>query len=131
MPMLESMPAVRRIDTNRADLHAFDVVGVVSSADLENLFGLMEAAYALHPHIDLLLRVTDCDGVDLGDVDSETMKEGKANASEHVGRCAVVGDRVGLAAADSLFVISRAVEVKEFGPDEEDAAWTWVGGGPA
>ncbi len=131
MPMLASMPAVRRIDTDRPDLAAFDLVGMVSSADLENLYGLLEAAYALHPQIDLLLRVTDCEGVDIADAAGDTMAEGRDHAGEHVGRCAIVGDKAGIAAAGRLFVTGRSVEVKKFEPSEEDAAWSWVGARPA
>ena len=53
MNFLDTVPAIRRIDTDRDDLFAIDVVGYVSAADAENLFGLLEAAYALHPRIDV------------------------------------------------------------------------------
>jgi hypothetical protein len=49
MDMLEQISVVRRLEVDRHDLQAFDVVGHVSSAAIENLFGLLEAAYALHP----------------------------------------------------------------------------------
>lgn len=127
MPMLASMPTVRRLETDRSDLAAFDIVGMISSADLENLYGLLEAAYLLHPQIDLLLRVTDCEGVDLADAAGDTMSEGKEHAGEHIGRCAIVGDSTGIAAASRLFVTGRSVDVKEFKPDDEDAAWDWLG----
>ena len=58
MKSLDAVPAIRRIDTNRDALFAIDVVGDVSPADAENLFGLLEAAYALHPRIDVLVRLT-------------------------------------------------------------------------
>ncbi|TJV02209.1 MAG: STAS/SEC14 domain-containing protein, partial [Mesorhizobium sp.] len=62
MNYLEDVPAVRRIDTDRDDLFAIDVVGHVTAADAENLFGLLEAAYALHPKIDVLVRLIDHEG---------------------------------------------------------------------
>ena len=68
MNFLESVPAIRRIETDRDDLFAIDVVGHVSAADGENLFGLLEAAYALHPAIDVLVRLVDHDGVDWADI---------------------------------------------------------------
>src|SRR5687768_6180026 len=49
MRPLEPVPAIRRIETDRADLCALDVVGHLTSADLENAFGLLEAAYVGHP----------------------------------------------------------------------------------
>ena len=43
MNSLEPVPAVRRIDTDRDDLCAFEIVGHVTAADVENLFGLLKA----------------------------------------------------------------------------------------
>lgn len=126
MTMLESVPAVRRIDTARRDLHAFDVVGHVSSADVENLFGLLEAACAIDPRIDVLLRIIDNEGFDWREVSPDTMRQGKALASEHVGRCAVVGDRAGLAASRGIFLDAKPVEFREFPSEDEEAAWAWV-----
>ncbi|MEQ1953182.1 STAS/SEC14 domain-containing protein [Mesorhizobium sp. CN2-181] len=126
MNMLEAVPAVRRIDTGRRDLHAFDVVGHVSPADIENLFGLLEAACAIDPRIDVLLRVIDNEGCEWREVSPDTMKQGKTLASEHVRRCAVVGDRAGLAAIHGIFLDAKPVEFREFLADDEDDAWNWI-----
>jgi hypothetical protein len=126
--MLDSVPAVRRIDTGRPDLQAFDIVGHVSTSDIENLFGLLEAAYALHPRNDVLIRLIDIEGVDWADADPETIKQGKADARRHVRRCAIVGEAGAiLAAHGALFLDADPVEVRQFPPDEEDAAWAWLG----
>ena len=130
MNMLESVPAVRRLDVDRRDLYAFDIVGHVSPADVENLFGLLEAAYALSPRIDVLLRVVDNDGVDWDAVAPDTMRQGKALAGEHVRRCAIVGDRDGLDALHGLFLNAKQVEFRQFANAEEPEAWGWVGGQP-
>ena len=92
MNFLQSVPAIRRIETDRDDLFAIDVVGHVSAADAENLFGLLEAAYALHQRIDVLVRLVDHDGVDWTDVSDETLKQGTVHALEHIGRCAAIGE---------------------------------------
>ncbi|TIL79063.1 MAG: STAS/SEC14 domain-containing protein, partial [Mesorhizobium sp.] len=63
MNFLETVPAIRRIDTDRDDLFAIDVVGDVTGADAENLFGLLEAACALHSKIDVLVRLVELGGV--------------------------------------------------------------------
>ncbi len=131
MSMLESVPAVRRIETDRRDLSAFDIVGHVSAADVENLFGLLEAAYAIDTKVDVLLRVVDNEGVDWPEVAADTIEQGKAHAREHVRRCAVVGEREGLAAVQGLFLDAKPVEFRQFTPDEEVAAWSWVSGRPA
>jgi hypothetical protein len=126
MSSLESVPAVRRIETDRRSLHAFDVVGHVSAADIENLYGLLEAAYVLDPQIDVLLRVVDNEGVDWQEVAPDTIRQGKAHAREHVRRCAVVGDRLALAATRGLFLDAAPVDFRQFAPEDEQAAWEWV-----
>ncbi|TIV56233.1 MAG: STAS/SEC14 domain-containing protein, partial [Mesorhizobium sp.] len=58
----------------------------------ENLFGLLEAAYALHPRIDVLVRLTDEESVDWANIAQDTLKQGVAGAMEHVVRCAAIGE---------------------------------------
>ena len=128
MGRLDSVPAVRRIDTERPDLQAFDIVRHVNSADIENLFGLLEAAYALHPRIDVLVRLIDIEGVDWADADPDTIKQGKADARRHVRRCAIVGEPGAiLASRGGLFLDADPIETSQFTPAEEDAAWAWLG----
>jgi hypothetical protein len=127
MAMLESIPAVRRIDTDRDDLFAVDVVGHVSSADVENLYGLLEAAYALHPKIDVLVRLIDHDGVDWAEVDENTVRDGKAHARDHVRRCASVGEPDWTGELGGWFTSAEPVELRHFSADDEADAWAWLG----
>lgn len=124
--MLEDVPAVRRIDTDRSDCSAFDIVGHVSSADVENLFGLLEGAYALHDRIDVLVRIVDHDGVDWADVSEDTMKEGKRLAQKHVRRCATVGEPNWIPYVTGFFSPAIEVELKHFDADKESEAWVWI-----
>ncbi|RWK42563.1 STAS/SEC14 domain-containing protein [Mesorhizobium sp.] len=130
MNYLEAVPAVRRIDTDRDDLFAIDVVGHVTAADAENLFGLLEAAYALHPKIDVLMRLIDHEGVDWADVSDETLEQGTAHAVEHVGRCAAVGEPNWVPSAQSLLPASSSVELRHFEAKDEASAWAWLDARP-
>ncbi|MFD1982792.1 STAS/SEC14 domain-containing protein [Mesorhizobium newzealandense] len=127
MNFLDSVPAIRRIETSRDDLLAIDVVGHISAADGENLFGLMEAAYALHPRIDVLVRLVDHDGVDWANIAEETLKQGTAHAMEHVGRCAAIGEPDWTADARHALRDSPSIEFKHFETEDEAAAWLWLG----
>lgn len=127
MNFLDSVPAIRRIETSRDDLLAIDVVGHISAADGENLFGLMEAAYALHPRIDVLVRLVDHDGVDWANIAEETLKQGTAHAMEHVGRCAAIGEPDWTADARHALRDSPSIEFKHFETEDEAAAWQWLG----
>ena len=124
---LESVPAIRRIETTREDLFAIDVVGHVSSADAENLFGLLEAAYALHPRIDVLVRLIDHDGVDWAEVADDTLKQGEANAKQHIARCASVGEPNWIPDVQGWFAAPLPIELRHFKAEDEEAAWQWLG----
>jgi hypothetical protein len=125
---LEAVPAIRRIDSDRDELFAIDVVGDVSPADAENLFGLLEAAYALHPKIDVLVRLTDQESVDWANIAPDTLRQGIADALEHVVRCAVIGDAD--ASAAGFFPRVLPFEFRHFGSDDEAAAWQWLDATP-
>ena len=130
MNFLEAVPAIRRIETNRDALFAIDVVGNVSPADAENLFGLLEAAYALHPRTDVLVRLTDNESVDWANISEETLKQGIAGAMQHVVRCAAVGEPSWASLVTGVFPKALPFEFKRFGVDDEDAAWQWLGARP-
>jgi hypothetical protein len=130
MHSLEPVPAIRRLGTSRPSLAAFDIVGHVSPADVENLFGLLEAAYALEPSVDIVLRLIEIDGVDWHEVASDTISDGKEHAARHVRRCAIVGNRHGRTAARGFFLEVEPVEFREFELEEEGMAWAWVDGLP-
>ena len=123
---LDSVPAIRRLDTDRSDVFAIEVAGRVSAADVENLYGLLEGAYALHNQLDLFLRVVDHDGVDWAETDRATVESARDHASRHVRRCAAVGD--GRAVAALIRIIRPAdAEIREFAAEEEAEAWRWIG----
>ena len=130
MNLLDSVPAIRRIDTDRPDLFAVDVVGHVTPADVENFYGLLEAAYALHPRIDVLVRMVDFEDVDWAELDPATLAEGRHHAIEHVGKCASVGGPDWTSAFRGFFSPSIPVELRHFDADEEAEAWAWMGARP-
>ena len=130
MNFLDAVPAIRRIDTDRDTLFAIDVVGHVAPADAENLFGLLEAAYALHPKIDVLVRVVDHEGVDWANVSDDTVKQGTAHALEHVRRCAAVGEPDWVPYAQGFFAAPLPFELRHFEAEDEAGAWRWLGARP-
>ena len=128
MALLTSIPAVRQVATDRPDLYAFDLVGGISPADVENFYGLLEAAYTLHPTIDVLVRVVDQEGVDPADASRQTLDAGKKHAAKHVRRCALVGNTRAMPEIKVFF--GPSVEVRQFAGSEEAAAWQWIEGAP-
>ena len=78
---LEPASAIRRIDADRDDLLAVDVSGHVTPSDVENFYGLLEGAYALHEKIDVLVRATDFESADWDDVSKEIGRGGSVASS--------------------------------------------------
>ena len=130
MNFLEAVPAIRRIESNRDALFAIDVVGDVSPADAENLFGLLEAAYALHPRIDVLVRLTDEESVDWASISEKTIRQGVTGALQHVVRCAVVGEPRWASHAGGFFPKVLPFEFRRFDSNDEPSAWQWLGARP-
>lgn len=123
---LERIPAVRRLDTNREDLFAVEIAGHVSEADIENLYGLLEGAYTIHPQIDLLMRFVNHDGVDWTDVPSDTVEAGRSHAARHIRRCAAIGDSSVTKRFLRIFAPAEEGEARSFAAEEERQAWDWM-----
>jgi len=127
MNSLAQMPAFRRLDTDNDQVFAVEIEGHATSADAENLFGLLEGAYALHDRIDVLIRASDFDGADWPDIAPETIAEGRRHAEEHVRRCAVVGGPDWTGRVGGFFAPAVPIELRYFTADAEPEAWRWLG----
>ena len=127
MNFLDDVPAVRRIDTDRDDLLAIELVGHIHAADAENFFGLLEAACALHSPIDVLARLVDHDGVDWAEIAPATIEQGKAEASRHVRRCALIGQLDWSSRLQGWLAAPQAIEIRYFRSESEAEAWDWLG----
>jgi len=129
MHPLEAVPAIRRIDTDRSDLLAVEIARPMTGADVENLYGLLEGAYALHPQIDLLVRWPEAEDVAWPEVAPDTVAEAREHARRHIRRCAAVG---GSGDVSSLMrtLGGESAEYRRFSGDEEAEAWSWVGAAP-
>ncbi len=130
MRPLEKVPAVRRIETDRDDVFAVEIMGEFTSADAENLCGLLEGAFALKEDIDLVAVLSGLESVDLTDLSSETASFMRAEVARHVTRCAVVGDGMWSDRVSRLFEPRSGAEFRHFLPDDEAHAWQWIGTRP-
>ncbi len=126
MHSLDPIPPVRRIETDRDDVFAIEISGFVTGADVENLYGLMEGAYALHDKLDLLVRIRSYEGVAWDEVSADTTRQGRRHALQHVERCAAVGEPDWTGSAAGFFE-TLPVELRHFSLENEDDAWAWIG----
>lgn len=123
----ETPPNIRRIDTDRQDALAFEMTGHITAPDVENVYGLIEGAYALHETIDVIVFIHDYEGFDWNAALREQTVLGKTHALKHIRRYAVVGGPGWISAALAVFRPFVSVEMKHFEAEESDAAWAWIG----
>ena len=129
--LAETPPNVRRIETDRDDAYAFEITGHINSADIENLYGLLEGGYALHDKIDLLVLIHDYEGFDWSAAFTETTMVGKTHALKHIRKYAVVGGPGWMRGVINFSKPFFSIEMKHFEPEHVAAAWEWINAKPA
>ncbi|HEU5096824.1 MAG TPA: STAS/SEC14 domain-containing protein [Reyranella sp.] len=127
MGTMEAPIAIRRLETDREDVFAFDVVGRVAASDVENIYGLIEGAYALHDKIDVLVRIKDYDGVDWDAAKKDFSLLSETRALKHIRRYAVVGGPGWFGPMIAVLKPFFSLRMKHFDADEEAEAWAWIG----
>ena len=127
---LEPASAIRRIDTDRDDLLALDISGEVTPSDIENFYGLLEGAYALHEKIDILVRAAEFESADWNGVSEDTISEGRTRAEQRVRRCAAVGGPDWTKRLGGFFTADVPVDIRYFDADDEADAGRWLGATP-
>ncbi|WP_420962770.1 STAS/SEC14 domain-containing protein [Brucella sp. IR073] len=121
-----TIPVVRRIPTNREDAFAFAVEGHLTSADIENLYGLLEAAYEQHEKIDLLVRLDGFEGIDWSATFKDSTFAMQSRSLKHIRRYAIVGAPAWITLSASLVKPFLSIEMKTFTAEEEADAWKWI-----
>ncbi|WP_011580831.1 MULTISPECIES: STAS/SEC14 domain-containing protein [Chelativorans] len=126
----ETPPSVRRIDTDQPDAYAFEITGYIETADIENMYGLLEGAYQLHDQIDVIVIIHDYEGIDWGGAWKEQAYLQKVKALKHIRRYAVVGGPTWVQAMMGIVKPFLSVEMKHFELEQAEAAWEWLGARP-
>lgn len=126
----DTVPAIRRIETSRDDLFAFEIVGHITNMDMENMYGLLTGAYSQYETIDLLIRLTDYQGVDWPGLFSQTTQDLRKDALKHLKHYAIINGPLWLEASIALVQPFLSVEIRTFAADEEEKAWAWLNAKP-
>ena len=127
----DTIPSIRRIAANRPDAFGLDLVGQINSADVENMYGLIEASYEGDQKVDILVRMTDCDGFDRGVLLKDTTLALKTPTLKHVRRCAIVGGPAWITGVAALLSPFMTMTIRHFSPEAEADAWKWIDAEPA
>lgn len=130
MSSMEAPPAFRRIDTDNANVFGFEIAGHFTAADIENAYGLLDAAYQGHDKIDVLLRASGYDGFDWSALVDATTIKGKMKALQHIRRYALVGGPAWMGPMVGLLSPLTSIETRHFAAEDEAKAWEWLGANP-
>ncbi|PEN11075.1 hypothetical protein CRI94_16775 [Longibacter salinarum] len=121
-------PSLRRITTDKDAVRAFALTGPLRSSDIRLLADDLDAAYARHGTIRLLMRVEHY-GL-RPSVFTQDIVKMKLRALQHVKAYALVGGPSWMAGVASLLDPLMSMEVRHFGLDDENDAWEWLGAAP-
>lgn len=122
---LDRIPAVKRVGTSTLQVFALEISDDFSSADAENMLGLLEGAYTIRDRINLLIRIVGLQSFDVSDLSGDTARLLREETSEHVARCAIIGESGW--ASDIASLLSPRIEIETFDSDDEERAWAFVG----
>ncbi|HMQ57923.1 MAG TPA: STAS/SEC14 domain-containing protein [Rhizobiaceae bacterium] len=123
---IHHIPVIRRLETPREDLFAFEIVGHITQADIANVYGLLEEAYERHDEIDLLVRISDWEGFDWSAIFADGTWAAKTNSLKHIRRYALVGGPGWLRGATAALAPFFSMQIRCFALEDERDSWTWL-----
>lgn len=120
-------PTIRQIPNQKSQLHAFEISGTVSSADMEAMAKHMNEAFDQYDKVDMLLIFRNFLGSDTAAAfNAETMKA-QFRSLSNVENYVVVGAPDSAETMIEAFGAILPVKPKTFDADEEAQAWASLG----
>lgn len=119
-------PAITRRAHPRPTLLAFDVHGKIAKADIEAMARQVDAAFDAYDKIDILLIMTDFDGMDVDAAVDRDALASQIRSIRHVRKYGVVGAPAFARAMIEVADFVSPVEAKTFDLAEEPQAWAWI-----
>ncbi len=119
-------PAIQRRPSPRDTLLVFEIAGKISKTDIEGMASQVDAAFDALETVDLLLIMTDFEGLDAGAVFDGPSMEVQARSIRHVRKYGVVGAPALARAMIEAFGHVSPVNARTFDLGEQAAAWAWI-----
>lgn len=126
----DTIPVVSKIKTNRPDAIGFNINGVLTSGDVENLYGLFDAEAANQEHIDLIVIFNEYDGIDWPALFNEDLAKIRAEAFKKLRRYAIVGGPSWFNLAIEFVRPFDKIDTKWFAPEDVAKAWNYIDAKP-
>jgi hypothetical protein len=126
VPPAEPAEAVRLLETGDPAVHAWEIDGRLTPADVERVSAPLREAFDRGGTVNLLVRIKESDGFDASVLTERSLIALKLAALRHVDRYAVVGAKGWVERMAGLIDPLVAPHVRVFDAEDEDAAWAWV-----
>lgn len=121
---------IKQISNTDSSVYAFRVEGGASADEMAAMADVMNAAFDRDEKVNMLLILHDFGAADASAGLALRSLYSQVRSLAHVERYAVVGAPTVAAAMIETFEKVLPLEAKTFDPEEEAAAWTFVGARP-
>ncbi len=119
-------PAIRRRASPRPTLLVFEISAKIAKGDVEAMAKDVEAAFDAYDKIDMLLIMTDFEGMDADAAFDREALGAQARSIRHVRKYGVVGAPGWARAMIEVSDFLSPVDAKTFDLAEEAQAWAWI-----
>ncbi len=120
------LSAIRRRPDPRPTLLVFEIAGKISKSDIEDMANQIEQAFDALDRVDLLLIMTDFEGMETGAVFDREALATQVRSLRHVRKYGVVGAPGWARAMIEFSDFLTPVEAKTFDLAQEADAWAWI-----
>jgi hypothetical protein len=121
--------AIKRRESPRPTLIVFEISAKIAKADIEAMAQQIDAAFDAYYKIDILLIMTDFEGMDAGAAFDREALGAQARSIRHVRKYGVVGAPAWARAMIEVSDFLSPVDAKTFDLAEEAEAWAWIESG--
>jgi hypothetical protein len=118
--------AIKRRASPRPTLLAFEIAGKIAKADIEDMARQIDAAFDIYDRIDILLIMSDFEGLDLGAVFDREALGAQVRSVRHVHKYGVVGAPAWARAMIEFSDFLSPVDARTFDLAQEADAWAWM-----
>lgn len=122
--------AIQRRPSPRPTLLVFEIAAKIAKPDIEFMAREVDEAFDALNKIDILLILSDFEGMDAGAVFDREALGAQMRSVGHVRKYGVVGAPAWARAMIEVSDFLSPVDAKTFDLAEEAAAWAWIDAGP-
>ena len=121
---------ITRRPNTRPTLLAFDITGKIAKPDIEDMAEQIEGAFDAYDRIDILLIMSDFEGMEAGAVFDGEALGAQVRSIRHVRKYGVVGAPAWARTMIAFSDVLLPLEARTFDLAQEDEAWDWIESGP-